>query len=134
MSGMPVVSVDAKTAEDPRSLSDVVDMVGKLAAGENVFVVLDEFQEIRKIAGADQILAILRSRIQLLADTCFVFSGSVRDDIAEARLEKAKRLLAETKTPVGEIPGLVGFESPLHFARFFKTRTGMSMRDWRRRQ
>ena len=63
-----------------------------------------------------------------------VYGVTVRDDIAEARLEKAKRLLAETKTPVGEIPGLVGFESPLHFARFFKTRTGMSMRDWRRRQ
>ncbi len=63
-----------------------------------------------------------------------VYGATVRDDIAEARLEKAKRLLAETKTPVGEIPGLVGFESPLHFARFFKTRTGMSMRDWRRRQ
>ena len=63
-----------------------------------------------------------------------VYGTTVRDDIAEARLERAKRLLAETKTPVGEIPGLVGFESPLHFARFFKTRTGMSMRDWRRRQ
>ena len=63
-----------------------------------------------------------------------VYGTTVRDDIAEARLEKAKRLLAETKTPVGEIPRLVGFESPLHFARFFKARTGMSMRDWRRRQ
>ena len=61
-----------------------------------------------------------------------VYGATVRDDIAEARLEKAKRLLAETKTPVGEIPGLVGFESPLHFARHFKRRTGMSMRDWRR--
>ena len=61
-----------------------------------------------------------------------VYGITVRDDIAEARLEKAKRLLAETKTPVGEIPELVGFESPLHFARHFKTHTGMSMRDWRR--
>ena len=61
-----------------------------------------------------------------------VYGATVRDDIAEARLEKAKRLLTETKTPIGEIPGLVGFESPLHFARHFKTRTGMSMRDWRR--
>ena len=61
-----------------------------------------------------------------------VYGATVRDDIAEARLEKAKRLLTETKTPVGEIPRLVGFESPLHFARHFKRRTGMSMRDWRR--
>ncbi len=61
-----------------------------------------------------------------------VYGITVRDDIAEARLEKAKRLLAETKTPVGEIPELVGFESPLHSARHFKARTGMSMSDWRR--
>ena len=60
-----------------------------------------------------------------------VFGTTVWEDIAEARLEKAQRLLAETKTPVGEIPELVGFESPRHFARFFKARTGMSMRDWR---
>ena len=61
-----------------------------------------------------------------------VFGTTVWEDMAEARLEKAKKLLAETKTPVGEIPELVGFDSPPHFMRFFKTRTGMSMRDWRR--
>ncbi len=105
MSGMPVVSVDAKAAEDPQSLSDVVDMVGKMAAGENVFVVLDEFQEIRKISGADQILAILRSRIQLLADTCFVFSGSVRDDIADIFSNPASPFFKSALTlTVGPVP------------------------------
>ena len=62
-----------------------------------------------------------------------VFGTTVWEDIAEARLEKAQRLLVETRTPVGNIPELVGFDSPRHFARFFKARTGMSMRDWRRR-
>ena len=61
-----------------------------------------------------------------------VFGTTVWEDIAAARLEKAQRLLAETRTPVGNIPELVGFDSPRHFARFFKARTGMSMRDWRR--
>ena len=61
-----------------------------------------------------------------------VFGTTVWEDMAEARLEKAKKLLADTKTPVGEIPELVGFESPPHFMRFFKRRTGMSMRAWRR--
>jgi LacI family transcriptional regulator len=61
-----------------------------------------------------------------------VFGTTVWDDIAEARMEKAQRLLVETKTPVGEIAELVGFESSHHFAHFFKAKTGMSMRDWRR--
>ena len=81
--GSPVVSVDARAAEDPRSMEDVMSLVGKLAEKGRFFVVFDEFQDIRKIEGSDQILAMLRSRIQLLQDTCFVFSGSVRTDIAD---------------------------------------------------
>lgn len=62
-----------------------------------------------------------------------VFGTTVWDDIAEARLGKAKELLAGTRTPVAEIPALVGVESLRHFMRFFKARTGMSMREWRKR-
>jgi LacI family transcriptional regulator len=62
-----------------------------------------------------------------------VFGATVWDDIAEARLGKAKELLAGTRTPVAEIPALVGVESLRHFMRFFKARTGMSMREWRKR-
>lgn len=79
--GMPVVSVDARTAEDPRSMSDVVSMIERFAADEKIFVVFDEFQEVRKLDDGDQVLALLRSRIQMLEDTCFVFSGSVRSDM-----------------------------------------------------
>ena len=61
-----------------------------------------------------------------------VFGTTVWEDIAEARMEKAQRLLAETKTPIGEIPELVGFESAHHFSQFFKARTGMSMSQFRR--
>ena len=61
-----------------------------------------------------------------------VFGTTVWDDIAEARMEKAKALLAGTKTPVGEIPKLVGFESAHHFSQFFKARMGMSMSQFRR--
>ncbi len=52
----------------------------------------------------------------------------------EAKLEKAKQLLVESRVPLGEMPGFVGFESAPYFTRFFKRRTGMSMREWRRRQ
>lgn len=63
-----------------------------------------------------------------------VFGTTVWEDIAEARMEKARRLPPETKTPIGKIPELVGFESAHHFSQFFKARTSMSMCDWRRRQ
>ncbi len=62
-----------------------------------------------------------------------VYGTTVKDDIAETKLEKAKQLLVESRAPLGEIPGLVGVESAPYFTRFFKRRTGMSMREWRRR-
>ena len=62
-----------------------------------------------------------------------VFGTTVWEDLAAARLEKAQQLLTETRTPVGDIPGLVGLESSHHFAQFFKARTGMSMSQFRRR-
>lgn len=80
-SGMPVVSVDARTAEDPRSMADIVSLIEKFAADERLFVVFDEFQEVKKLERCDEVLALLRSKIQLLSDTCFVFSGSVREDM-----------------------------------------------------
>ena len=82
-SGMPVVSVDSKMAEDPRSIADVVSLVEKFAREERLFVVFDEFQEVNRLDDRDQVLAILRGKIQFLSDTCFVFSGSVRDDMVD---------------------------------------------------
>ena len=81
--GMPIVSVDARTAEDPRSMADVVSLVERFAAEERLFVVFDEFQEVNRLEERDQVLATLRSKVQFLSDTCFVFSGSVRADMVD---------------------------------------------------
>lgn len=62
-----------------------------------------------------------------------VFGRTVQEDMAEARLALARKLLADNRIPVCEIPGRVGFESPGHFMQFFKRRTGMTMLQWRRR-
>jgi len=82
-SGMPVVSVDTQAAEDPRASEDMIGLIEKLSKDEQLFVVFDEFQEVRRLDAADQFLALLRSRIQFLDETCFVFSGSVRDDMLD---------------------------------------------------
>jgi LacI family transcriptional regulator len=93
---------------------------------------------IRRNAGEPITVAMLAKRLGCSLRTLqtsyrAVFSTTVWDDIAEAKLEKAKQLLVESRAPIGDIPGLVGFESAPYFTRFFKRRTGMSMREWRRR-
>ena len=62
-----------------------------------------------------------------------VFGRTVQEDLAETRLAMAKRLLADRRIPICDIPGRIGFESPGHFMEFFKTRTGVTMLQWRKR-
>lgn len=103
--GMPVVSVDTRTAEDPRSMSDIVSLIERFAREEKLFVVFDEFQEVKKLDACDQVLALLRSRIQLLQDTCFVFSGSVRADMVSIFTDPASAFYKSALTlEVSSIP------------------------------
>ena len=80
-SGMPVVSVDSRLAEHESSFEDIIAMIERFSKKERVVVVFDEFQEILKLDHPEQALATLRSKIQFLSETCFVFSGSVRRDM-----------------------------------------------------
>ena len=63
-----------------------------------------------------------------------VFGRTVQDDLAEVRLNLAKKLLSDTDTPVCDIPGRVGVASLPHFMTFFRRRTGMTMLQWRNAQ
>ena len=81
--GMPIVSVDSRMADDPNSMADIISLIERFAKDERMFVVFDEFQEVKRLESGDQVLAMLRGRIQFLQDTCFVFSGSVRSDMVE---------------------------------------------------
>ncbi len=58
---------------------------------------------------------------------------SVLDEILHVRLEKAFALLAETDTAIGAVPALCGFRCNRTLDALFRSRTGLSMRDWRRR-
>lgn len=46
--------------------------------------------------------------------------------LREARLDRARALLLENGTRVGEVALEVGFESPAHFTREYKRRFGTS--------
>jgi LacI family transcriptional regulator len=61
-----------------------------------------------------------------------VFDRTMQEDLIEMRLERAKKLLADTDIPVLRIPEHCGSDAPNHFMQFFKTRTGMTMLQWRR--
>ena len=62
-----------------------------------------------------------------------VFGCTVQEDLLETRLNLARKLLAENRVPICDIPERVGFESPFHFMKLFKKHTGMTMLQWRKR-
>ena len=82
-SGMPTVTVDAAAANDTMSLTDVLNMVESYSKEVNLCVIFDEFQDVLNLEESDQVLAILRGRIQFLTNSCFLFSGSVRGKMHE---------------------------------------------------
>jgi len=51
--------------------------------------------------------------------------------IANLRLERARRLLAETTFPISEIAAMVGYQSQSHFTKIFKSVTGITPRAYR---
>ncbi|QHT59110.1 response regulator [Paenibacillus lycopersici] len=59
---------------------------------------------------------------------------NVSEYIAEARLEKAKELLATTPLKIHEIAEQVGFESAGYFNRFFKKRLHVTPQEFRARE
>jgi AraC family transcriptional activator of pobA len=57
---------------------------------------------------------------------------TVLDWITEHRMTRARRLLAETDLPVGEIARRVGLPDPGYFTRVFRANNGVTPREWRR--
>ena len=51
--------------------------------------------------------------------------------LANLRLERARKLLAETALPISEIASIVGYQSQSHFTKMFKAVTGVTPRAYR---
>ncbi len=58
---------------------------------------------------------------------------SVLEEIRHVRLEKVETLLSQTDTPIGAIADFCGWGSSVALKCFFRARTGMTMREWRRK-
>ena len=83
MTGMPTITVDAQAAAGASSVTTALNALSELVRGGKTCVVLDEFQDILKVKDGSRVLALMRSRIQFLADTPFVFLGSARNDMLD---------------------------------------------------
>jgi LacI family transcriptional regulator len=59
---------------------------------------------------------------------------SIVKEIQLARVERLKRLLVETNRPITMLCGLCGYQSEAHAKRLFKSVTGFSMSEFRKRQ
>jgi len=51
--------------------------------------------------------------------------------LANLRLERARKLLAETALPISEIAAMVGYQSQSHFSKMFKSVVGITPRAYR---
>lgn len=58
---------------------------------------------------------------------------SIREEIHALRLERAYALLRNPRQAISPIPSLCGYASEPFFKRMFKRETGLTMREWRKR-
>ncbi len=75
--GLPQLTIDAKSANTLASVEEVMDMLSAHAGKRRLCIVFDEFQDILELDDADVLLARLRTKIQFQNKTPHVFLGSV---------------------------------------------------------
>lgn len=83
-----------------------------------------------KVAKLSELIGV--SERALCRNFAEVYGRSPKRYIAELRIKRAKELLSGSYT-VGEIAGMVGFQSIYHFSSFFKTECGISPTEYRQR-
>jgi hypothetical protein len=79
MTGMPTISVDSRAAQDTSSVNTMLNAIADHVKGRKACVVFDEFQDILEVRDGKRIIAMMRSKIQFLSDTPFIFLGSARN-------------------------------------------------------
>ena len=82
--GAPSVSMGAQSTSQSdaiNTLEKALDRLYVLHKEKPLIAIFDEFQQTLAIPGSDQILARMRSRIQMHATLPYIFSGSIREDM-----------------------------------------------------
>ena len=104
----------------PNNIADAVEMIRKMAcSGISSSDVVDFIGEPRRTAEAH-----FRE----------VTGRSIHEEIDEIRFAKVFELLKNPRQSLDSLPDLCGFKTGVALRKAFSLRTGMSMRDWRKRE
>lgn len=105
MTGLPTITVDARMCTNPVSVNTVMNAIENHVKGRKVCVVFDEFQDILDVKDGEQLLALMRSRIQFMSRTSFVFLGSARNAMMDIFMSpRSPFYKSATVFDVGTIP------------------------------
>ena len=92
---------------------------------------------IRQHAKADMtaeaaVRAVGRDGVRIRRAYREAYGRTVCRGIQEARLREVQKLLQKTRVPIGDIGAMCGFGNSRYLKELFKSRFGMTMREWRR--
>lgn len=79
ITNLPTISLGQDIQLQPESLEEIFDVIQKLNKEKPVIVAFDEFQDIIHVKEYNEILAIMRSKIQFHAGIPYIFMGSIRN-------------------------------------------------------
>jgi hypothetical protein len=82
VSGQPVLSFDAGIKIRPESIEALLDLIDDVKGRNKLVVVFDEFQRILNLQRSREILAVMRGKIQFHTQACYIFAGSIRNQIS----------------------------------------------------
>jgi hypothetical protein len=116
VTGQPGVTLTPSQRIGPQGLQAVFDLIEDLGRRHRVAVLLDEFQDIRRLDDADALLGAIRDRIQRQKRIGYVFAGSIRHAVDS--------LIREPGSPFFKMLGVIEVESigRRHFAAFLDAR------------
>jgi LacI family transcriptional regulator len=87
----------------------------------------------RVVSVSDVVKSVGSSRRSLEKHFRKILGRSILDEIQSVRLERAMRLLSETKLQISKIAELAGFGTTNYFVRYFKRHMGETPTDFRQR-
>ncbi len=76
MTGLPTVGI---ASSQKLTIDDIESAFTVLSKYKDSIIFFDEFQDILELKTSDTVLAIMRSKIQVLSDLSFIFAGSIRN-------------------------------------------------------
>ena len=74
------------------------------------------------------------SRVQLYRKVKALLGCNVNDYILNVRVQKSKYLLSQAELTIAEIAYKVGFASPAYFSTVFKSKTGVTPKEFKNKK